>query len=153
MTIPDFVKDNPWVPELKQRGKEPPDTYLPSDSKQPITAPKEPATASKKHKSTPKPHTKRMRIPPLNTLESIGKYNRSLIRKLLTQEIDSRELSSLNGLIRNQINVVNPLKPVVVTQQVAVTPNSEQFLSRLNENEQAVLARAIAKLEATPSPS
>lgn len=144
---PSFVKNNPFTDILAKRGKEPLNTY-----QKPSEIPQKKAKHLNNDTETPTPTPLPYSIGQLTTRKSIILSNKRLLKALLTKKIPVQVANAASFIYRNQLAAVCPPRPVEITQQVAVNTEPKQLLSKLNEDEQAVLSRAIAKLEAAPSP-
>jgi hypothetical protein len=144
MTIPDFVKDNPWVPELKQRGKEPPNTYQKSPEKPQKTSQKQ-AKPTQNHTTPPTPTKKDMYFGDLTSLNAITRLNKRLLKEVYTGTLDLDTAKAMAYIMQVQVRALAIAKsPMQITQQTVITQPLD--LSQLNENDQLQLARVVKKL-------
>jgi len=72
----------------------------------------------------------------------------ALMHLNLERKLHSADFAAHNTAVRNLIQLIAPQPPAQITQQV-IQPQFD--LSRLKDDEQAILARAISKLEASTS--
>jgi hypothetical protein len=148
---PSFLENNPWTDILSQRGKEQGQLFLPvptpsESSKNPQEKTQKQSKSTQKHEDTPLPFN----IGPIDTRDKLTRANKRLLDALLRNKVTVPKANAASLILRNQISLVCPPKPVEVHQTTTVTSTD---LSQLKEDEQAVLARAIAKLEAGVSPN
>lgn len=148
---PSYLINNPMVDILKQRGKEQGQLYLPAPtpsktSQKPIEKPRKQPTTTQKSSIDPP-----FEIGPLDTRKKLTRKNKELLKALLTGKITVQEANSASLILRNQISLVCPPKPVEVTQRTTISLDQKKLVEELEEDEQAVLARAIKRLESSPS--
>lgn len=87
----------------------------------------------------------------IDALPSIKDLNRKLIELAFQRKLDARTLGAINGVVANQIRILIPPAGVAQTIQVTapqVTVNFDKIVKEMSSDEQAVLSRAIARLEA-----
>jgi len=87
----------------------------------------------------------------IDALPNIKDLNRKLIELTLQRKLDARTLGAINGVVANQIRILIPPAGTTQTVQVAapqLTVNFDKIIEKMSPDEQTVLSRAIARLEA-----
>ena len=87
----------------------------------------------------------------IEALPNIKDLNRKLIELTFQRKLDARTLGAINGVVANQIRILIPPAGTTQTVQVAapqLTVNFDKIIEKMSPDEQTVLSRAIARLEA-----
>lgn len=87
----------------------------------------------------------------METVHEIKQFNHTLANMVFSRQLGHHDIQALNGIIRNQLQILIPHPGVTQNVQVAgpqITVNFDKLVEKLTPDEQTVLSRAIARLEA-----